>query len=242
MAKKNNKLNVKTILLIFFILNSVNIIAQDEIPDSIIDERIQCIQQILNQGKTNANRWWYGWLVGYSAATVGQGAAYFASDDMGTKQDMALGAATCFLGAVGQVIMPLNPGKKAKILSQISDSTHEEKLKKLSTAEEMLKSIALAEKKGRSWQTHAQYTAINLASGLVTWLGFKRSVWAGIGNFAMNTAITETQIWTQPTKTMKDYQRYCQKYDSEISEYTSKSKPTIYFSAYTNGFVLRIVF
>ncbi len=68
------------------------------------------------------------------------------------------------------------------------------------------------EKIGRSFKTHAICTAVNLGSGLVTWLGFKRSVWAGLGNFALNEAITETQIFTQPRRAIKDYDNYVNKY------------------------------
>ncbi|HEY5124865.1 MAG TPA: hypothetical protein VIK14_14130, partial [Ignavibacteria bacterium] len=76
--KKDNRSNFKVIFFILmFIFQSVILFSQDEIPDSLINERIQYIQHILDQGKPNANRWWYGWLAGYSAATIGQGVVYF---------------------------------------------------------------------------------------------------------------------------------------------------------------------
>ncbi|MCK7538546.1 MAG: hypothetical protein MZV63_50095 [Marinilabiliales bacterium] len=48
---------------------------------------------------------------------------------------------------------------------------------------ELLKMLAVREKEGRSWKTHAIAGAVNLSSGLITWLGFKRTVWDGIGEF-----------------------------------------------------------
>jgi hypothetical protein len=241
--KKESKTNFKVLVLIsVFVFQSVSLSAQNEIPDSLVMERIQCIRNILNQGKANANLWWYGWLTGYSAATAGQGVLYFLSDDTGTKQDMALGASTTLLGAIGQLLMPLDPGSKADAFSDISESTPEDRLAKLSRAEELLEAIAIREKDGRSWKAHALSGAVNLSSGLITWIGFKRSVWAGIGNFAINSVITEAQIWTQPTRTMKDYQSYCKKYKSGISPVVYKTKPVYYVSAHPGGIAIRVLF
>ncbi len=238
---KNSKL--KTVLFIFMFIELPFIIsAQDDIPDSLVRERIQYIQDHLDQGRTTANVWWYGWLGAYSAATIGQGTAYFLSNDKGTRQDMVLGASTTLLGAAGQLVMPLNPGRKADILAQLPDSTPGERLNKLIYAEKMFKEIASNEKFGRSWKMHVIYGAVNISSGLITWLGFKRSIWAGLGNFALNTVISEAQIWTQPTRTMKDYQNYCRKYQSGVNPLSYKPKPVFYVSACPDGIAIKMVF
>lgn len=239
----HNKLHKVAVFFIFlFIISQVGLLAQSELSDAVIKERIQCIQQMLEQDKTHTDRWWYGWLVGYSAATVGQGAVYFLSEDKGTKQDMVLGAGTTILGAAGQLIAPLHPGRNAKILSNYPESTPEERIKKLEIAEKFLKNAATTEKFGRSWKNHALYGAVNLTSGLITWLGFKRTLWDGIGNFALNTVISEVQIWTQPTRSWKNYQRYCEKYTLGALAVTSKQRPELYVGAYPGGVGLRVVF
>jgi len=106
----------------------------------------------------------------------------------------------------------------------------------------MLKAIAIKEKNGKTWQIHVLYSAFNLSSGLITWLGFKRSVWDGVGNFALNTIVSEIQIWTQPTQSVKDYQSYCRKYKSGIPPIVYKSKPTYYVSAYQGGIRIKVLF
>jgi hypothetical protein len=240
---KFNKSDFKTFSLIFiFLFGSINIKAQQIVPDSIVKLRIQYIQNILEQNKTNANRWYYGWLAGYSAATIGQGTVYFISKDKVVKQNMALGAATTFLGAMGQLLTPMDPGQKAEILAQIPDSTLQDRLKKLTTAEELLNAAAFRETLGRSWQAHILCGVVNISSGIITWRGFKQSIWAGIGNFALNTAITETQIWTQPTNIMKAYHNYCNNYVSEIEPHNYNPKLFCYVSAYPGGISIRLVF
>jgi hypothetical protein len=241
--KKSSRLVFEVILLfILLILLPVHISAQNDIPDILINERIQCIQQMLDHGKTNIDRWYYGWLTGYSVSTVGQGAVSLLSKDLATRQDMVLGASSTILGAAGQLLFPLIPHHKAEIFAHDSDSTRKDRLKKLEDAEELLKEIASREKQGRSWQTHVLFTSANLGCGLITWLGFKRSIWAGVGNFALNTVITEAQIWTQPTRAMKDYQDYCRKYKPGTNPVTYKPKPACYVSAYPGGIALRLLF
>jgi hypothetical protein len=78
--------------------------AQEGLSDSQIREKLQAIRQMLERGKPNVDRWWTGWLIGYSAATVGQGAVCLINKDKGIRQDMALGAATTCLGALGQIM------------------------------------------------------------------------------------------------------------------------------------------
>jgi hypothetical protein len=241
--KKDNRSDFKLIFFILiFIFQSVILLAQDAIPDSLINERIQYIQNMLDQGKTNANRWWYGWLAGYSAATIGQGAVCFSSNKLGTRQDMALGAGTTLLGAAGQLLTPMTPSYAPDRLTKIPEDTHEALQQKLDDAEELLKASAQREKDGRSWQTHAVAGVVNVSSGLITWLGFKRNVWAGLENFALNTVITETQIWTQPTKAMKDYQNYCDKFKSEKSPVAMKSDINWFASVYPGGIEIKLVF
>jgi hypothetical protein len=203
------------ILLLIFLCRINPATAQDELSDSQVKDRLQFIEQALERGKSNANQWWYGWLIGYSAATIAQGAIGLASDDKSTRQDMALGAATTFLGAVGQIITPMTPCSAPARLAGISESTPAERKEKLVRAEKLLQECASREREGRSWKTHAITGVVNLSSGLIVWLGFKRSAWEGLGNFALNTAITEAQIWTQPTRAIRDYDNYNKTYESE---------------------------
>ncbi|MDD4644376.1 MAG: hypothetical protein PHY99_00135 [Bacteroidales bacterium] len=239
--QRRNLIGCISILFIFICL-SIKLPAQDVMPDSLVKERIQCIQTMLQQDKINTDRWWYGWLGGYSAATVGQGAVSMMSDDKSTQQDMALGAATTALGAVGQLIAPLHPGRQAELLINLPESTCGERLAKLAVAEEYLKKSAETEKLGKSWKAHALYGAVNLSSGLITWLGFNRSIWAGVGNLAMNTVISEVQIWTQPTRSMKNYEAYCRKYNPGIMTAGYKPRPEVYLCAAPGGVGMKIVF
>lgn len=224
------------------LLASVFSFSQNKSVDTtLIDERIQTIQSMLSESKTGVDIWWYGWLGTYSVATLAQGTVYFVSDNVKTRQDMVLGAGTTFLGAAFQLLTPLNTGKCVGHLNDLADSTVELKLKKLQIAEEYLRINAAKEQEGRSWKIHALNTAVNLGSGLITWLGFRRTLWDGVSNFLINSAVTELQIWTQPTRTQKDYVKYQQQYiDKTVS--AKKNEPEYALRAYPGGLSLSITF
>lgn len=216
--------------------------AQNEIPDSLVKVRIQNIQEMLKQGKPAAKLWWAGWLYGYSAATVAQGAVALTNENLKTRQDMVLGAATTLIGAAGQVLMPMVPASAPKKLDLIPCDTPEERIIKLKKAEELFEASAKREIDGRSWTMHAASGAVNLGSGLVTWLGFDRTLSAGLWNFALNTAITEAQIWTQPTRAKNEYKKYCEKYENGLPQASHKSKSYLYVNACPGGLAFRLVF
>jgi len=187
-----------------------------------------------------AERWWYGWLAGYSAATVGQGVIWFTSDDKTLRQDMALGAATTFLGAMGQLITPVKP--KNSDYPTYREYASGEKSISAEQAAALLKALSVREKEGRSWKTHAIAGVVNIGSGLITWLGYNRTFMDGLENFALNTLITEAQIWTQPVKAVRDYEKYCQKTGPGAETMTSRLEGEWSWSIHPGGFYVRYVF
>lgn len=228
-------------LLIFISLFS-ELKARNETPDSLVKERIDYIQKMLDHGKPAAKLWWDGWLYGYSAATLAQGAVSLTSDKLQTRQDMVLGAATTLVGAVGQLIMPMTPASAPQKLALLPEDSPGERIIKLNKAEQLLEASATREKEGRSWKMHVASSAVNLSSGLVTWLGFDRTIQSGLINFAINEAITEVQIWTQPTRAIKDYATYCDKYKNGLPSALYKPKTHLYVNAFYGGLTLRLQF
>lgn len=230
------------LILITFSFHPTILCAQTEIQDSLVTVRLQYLKNRLEHDKANTNRWWYGWLAGYSAATIGQGVVFLNSNDLKMRQDMALGAATTFLGAAGQFVSPIKLGNETEQFNSIPANTPGERLNKLPIAEQLLNECGKREKLARSWKNHALSSAVNLGGGLITWLGFKRSIGAGIGYFALNTVITEAQIWSQPTLARRSYQKYRQKYMENESGIASAHEAKWYLEAYPGGIGIKVVF
>ena len=230
------------IFLSIFIFRDMPLYCQTTDPDSLSNVWSQEFQKVVNHDRKSAQRWWYGWLAGYSAATAGQGIVYFTTDEKATRQDMALGAATTFLGAVGVLLTPIVPPKSSYEVPDIRASDSVNVYFDIANSEKLLKEIAQREKEGRSWKFHAVSGAVNIGSGLITWLGFKRSLMDGVVNFAINTVITETQIWTQPVRAIKDYQKYCGNNTTSSIPDNIKPERKWYLCTYPSGFSLRLDF
>ncbi|NVO20111.1 MAG: hypothetical protein HXX13_10445 [Bacteroidetes bacterium] len=226
--------NIRHFLLVMALLITTWVYAQQQLQDSINYRQLKEISRMLEKGKPAANTWWYGWFWGYTAATVVQSGIAITSKNLGTRQDMYLGAGTTFLGAAGQLLTPMTAGKAPGKISNLSELTPSEREDKLFVAEELFRQSAEREKEGRSWKTHAICSVVNLGSGVITWIGFKRSIWAGLGNFALNTAISEAQIWSMPTRALRDYKYYI-KSNKELKPLSHLNKLKWYVSAFPGG-------
>jgi hypothetical protein len=52
------------LLLLILLFQFSKLSAQTEIPDSLVNERINYIQKMLDEGKPAAKLWWNAWLYG----------------------------------------------------------------------------------------------------------------------------------------------------------------------------------
>jgi hypothetical protein len=239
-----NKINYRShfrgiVVPVILLFQLLPLSAQDEVKDTVSAAKLKEIQSIFYHDRANAQHWWYGWLAGYSAATVGQGIVYFSTQKTTTRQDMALGSATTLLGALAQLFTPLVPSNSSpRDLKNISDV----ELNNPGKYEENLKELSLREKNGRSWKMHAVTGVVNLGSGLITWRGFHRTFKDGVINFALNTVITEAQIWTQPVRAVKDYKNYSEKYYSGLPITSRKPEKEWLVQVYPGGFSLVLSF
>jgi len=215
---------------------------QSPASDSLPDSQLQELRGTVTHEVKSFQRWWNVWLAGYSAATVAQGVVSLTSEDKTLRQDMVLGAATTLLGAAGQIISPMfdYDSELRKSLAYLKTDS----LQSLSRVqyEELLKTLATREKEGRSWKTHATACAVNLGSGLITWLGFKRTFKDGLQNFALNTVVTELQIWTQPIRAVKAYERYSALGGDEQSTNPPGTYSEWNMSVYPGGFTFSLTF
>ena len=237
----NRNLFLKCGLSFLFCILAFQIVEAQEPADSIVLKRIEFLQKSLQNDQKGTKQWWYSWLGIYGAATVGQGAIYFSSDDKATREDMALGAAITFIGVAGQFISPFQPVSFADHLVLLPEETIEERQAKLSQLEKALADRSILESKARKWQAHLLPTAINLGSGLVTWLGFHRTVWDGVVNFGLNCVLTESQIWSQPIRAKRALRRYRENFGTGVA-YHPKRDMNFNFIVSSSGAGVRILF
>jgi hypothetical protein len=207
-------------------------------PDSVLTAEAK-LHNTVEHNRKGAQAWRYSWIGGYSAATAAQGIIAASSDDKSLRQDMILGAATTFLGVVGTVLSPLVPDRKymESQMKMCKDS-----LSASAYDEVMLKEMAKREKAGRSWKVHAAAGVVDLGSGLITWLGYKRTFRDGLINFALNTVIAEAQIWSQPLRAVRDYKKIYGSVQGIRSSRPGEQGCRLYLGSYPGGVTLRAIF
>ncbi|MEI7421621.1 MAG: hypothetical protein WCK18_05990 [Prolixibacteraceae bacterium] len=215
--------------------------AQD-MPDAIVHQRIDFLQKSISNDQKGTIQWWYGWLAGYSVLTAGQGAVWYSSQETTLRQDMATGAATTFLGLIGQFVSTYQPQHFAVKFSQLPEGTSAERLSKMTQMEKFLTDRSALEIESRKWKAHLPSLGVNLASGLVTWIGFHRTVWDGVANFALNCVISESQIWTQPLRAKKELKRYHERFGGNESVGIDRREINYNFIVSAGGAGIRIVF
>jgi hypothetical protein len=243
MKNANSRSGLKAIAIIFILVFQLfSLSAQENHSDSLDSKQLDEIKNLVYQDRLSAQRWWYTWIAGYSAATIGQGIVYFYAEEKTTRQDMALGSVSAILGALGLLITPIVPPNSSIENPMLTENSSGGEIKTMENYEEILKEIARRETAGKSWKMHALTGSVNLGCGLVTWLGFNRTVQDGLVIFVLNTAVTEAQIWSQPIRAKRDYQNYCKKYYSTQGEVTLKPQLEWAFNVYPGGLSFELNF
>jgi hypothetical protein len=206
--------------------------------DAEVKGRLAYIQGSFDAGQKAADLWQYGWLTGYSAATVGQLAIYSNSNDEKRRQDMLVGAVTTALGVGGQLVFPLQAGRFAVRLRSMPADTPEARRANLAAAEGYLRKAAAQESFGRSWKTQSMATAVNLAAGLTIWLHYDRPARDGFVTFAVGQIVAETQIFSQPMRAVRDLQEYEQRTDFGALGMAASPRRNWYVRAAPGDFVV----
>ncbi len=175
--------------------------------DADVTRRLAFISSTLEGGTVAADRWWYGWYAGWTALTTGEVVFAIAATDRGFRVDSAVGAVSCSLGVIPLGFLPFVPRTAAASLRTLPGDTPEQRRRKLAAGENLLRKSAETEAFGRSWLTHALGISVSVAAGLVLALGYKRPV-TGTINIVTGIALTEAQIFTQPTAAIGAWRSY----------------------------------
>jgi hypothetical protein len=171
------------------------------------EARLIFLTDRLRAGEGAARAWYWTWTAIYGVATIGQAIGFFTSQDLRGQVNWAVGAATTLLGTVLMLVTDFPAEYAARELSRMPVTTPEQRKAKLKRAEELMEKAAEAETDGRAWFIHLGGAVVSLAGGLILWLAYGFLV-DGIINTVAGIAVSEIQIWTQPTRAIGDWREY----------------------------------
>ncbi|MBK9262577.1 MAG: hypothetical protein IPM54_22580 [Polyangiaceae bacterium] len=200
--------------------------------DTEVSRRLAFIEARLARGAGPANMWWSSWYYGWTALSMGQFVWAIATPDKGTRIDMAVGAAASTLGVIPLGVLPFPARTAQRDLARVPARSPEERRRKLAFAEHLLEAAAKDQKLRRSWVNHATSIGVSIGVGLVLGVGYGRPI-PGLINSIGGIALSELQIWTQPTAAITDFADY--------EKLRNESKPsTTMLPPKTNGFPVSI--
>lgn len=211
------------ISLIFSISNWNLFAEEDKLLSEIeVSQHTQEIQSYLDAGKTRAQLWWYGWTGFYTGAAIFSLTMAAISDNTTSKILQNVQAVESLVGAGGLLIFPFPARSASQKLKVMPQNTHEEQIAKLKEAECLLEKSAKAEITGRSWLQHTLAFLVNATGSIVIWKGYEKKIKDNGGNpltqalvnLGLGTAVAELQIWTQPTRAIRDWEEYKEKYNN----------------------------
>lgn len=229
------------LLIIIFSIEFFNQVQAQNLNSNTDQKKLEEIISTLKKDQTATKIWWNSWLGLYSVGTVVQTSIALQTDNKALKQDMYLGTATTILGVGAQLFTPMVKFDK-HLFDRIENLDEEQRLDALIEAKDLLEKCYAFEKAGRSWKNHALTGVVNIGGGLITWLGFHRTLKDGLINFAINSIITEAQIWSQPIISKKAYLKYNEQLSTGYYQPIKPSPVTFSASANASGFQIKMVF
>jgi len=174
--------------------------------DAQIDQRIQFLEQRLDDSKTNGQIWFWSWLTINGGSMIGNGIAAGMSGQHDDQVNYATGAALGAIGVADLFLRPLEARYGADPVRGLPEATREQKLAKLRAAEDQLRRNAERAEQRHQVLPYAGNAGLALAAGLVVGL------WGEPG-FGIQTGISTLiggaiNVATQPARPEQDWESY----------------------------------
>ncbi|MEZ4374003.1 MAG: hypothetical protein R3B07_24485 [Polyangiaceae bacterium] len=174
-------------------------------PDT--DARLRYVAGELTANAPAERRWWFGWIGGFAALSVGQAYFFFTKDEPAERILNAVGGGMSFIGLVGLLVLP-NAGRFAdSTLEALPERTPAERVRKLERAEEMLTEAEEATWRKRNPVAVIGPTLISFGTATYVWVKYDAALPA-LRTMAGALAINVAHWWTRPTSNSDAARRY----------------------------------
>jgi hypothetical protein len=171
-------------------------------------ERLEFVEDRLEQRRRYADWWWKGWTGFYGIGMVYQSVKAGTEDDGGKRADYIVSAVKAAFGTGRTFLYPPNARLGAAPMRGVDPSDEQQCRERLRIGEELLRTNAKESLQRWDWKRHAANVAINVAGGVIVAEGFDESRgWrsAGIG-IAVGEAYTFSYPW-KGDNDLDDYER-----------------------------------
>jgi hypothetical protein len=179
-----------------------------QLTDQQIDQRLDFITQRLEDNRTHAALWYYGFLAVNAGGMIAGATTAAFEDDADNQVYDILNSSLGLIGTGYLLVAPLPGRSGADPVNEMPSATHEDRAAQLAAAEDILYDAAGRAKQRTGWILHAGNVLINASAASV--LLARESYDNAALLFFLNAAIGEAQIlltpW-EPLTTWEDYRR-----------------------------------
>jgi hypothetical protein len=174
-------------------------------------ERLQFIEDRLEERRPYAKYWWMGWTGFYGLGTVIESVRAGIEDDDSKQADLVVSAVKASFGVTRLLIWP--PTAKAgadamRVVNPLDESACRERLR---IGEELMRQNARESEARWDWKRHAANVGINVAGALIVAEGWDDPSrgWRSAG---LGIAVGEAFIFSYPWKADNDLTEYEQRF------------------------------
>lgn len=168
--------------------------------------RTEFLESGLDENQRHARYWQNGWSTFYTVSAVAQAALWIDADNNDDSINYGIGSLKSAAALADMLLRP-HPGRHgAELVRSLPEATPEQRHERLGYAEMVLRDSATRAASRRTWQPHLKVIGVNLIAGaLIAGFGDEGDA---LTSTALGIAIGEAQIWTQPTRYVKDWEKY----------------------------------
>ena len=177
-----------------------------QLSDEQIGKRIDFVTQRLQDTRSHAAWWYYGFLtVNAGGMVAGATTASFQKDE----DDKIYNIMNASLGLIGTAYLvadPLPGRSGSDPVTEMPSATHEDRAAQLATAEDVLYRAAGRAKQRTGWVLHTGNVVLNASAASV--LLARESYGNAALLFFVNTAVGEAQILLTPWEPLNSWEQY----------------------------------
>ena len=207
-----------------------------EISDEELDDRLRFIETRLEALNPNATYWQYGWTGFYAVTAVGQAALAIDEDDSDDELAYYVGAVKSAGGLAQMLLKPLPAATSHESFQSMASETRADRLAKLEHGEALMVENDIRAQQRYGVKRHSIGIVANLVGGAVI------AAWGdssdALPSTVLGIAISEANIWTEPSRASTDLQDYRSQFDGAQKTSSSSWRLTPTFG----GAVLQVAF
>ncbi|HYC55381.1 MAG TPA: hypothetical protein VEL28_10665 [Candidatus Binatia bacterium] len=176
--------------------------------DADTEARIQFLETRLDEGQRHAKWWYRGWMAVFVLGVVAQSYRAAKEEDNGKRADLLLSVGKSGLGVLELTLDPTVARHGGDPIRAVPAS---DCARRLEVAEEIMQEAANQAGMRYSWRQHLASLGLNLGAAILV-----HAVWdepaTAWTSFGISEASAELHIWTHPTRQIRDWEEYQQRF------------------------------